>query len=173
MAVIDPLQIAALEEAQRMLGEQDPALSCRVRARLATALQPADDPSGPTALALQALAEARATGDSGAILDVLDLGGLGAYYTPVADRIAWASELRDRALAAAGPRQGTDRADLAVVVARRGGRLLRATRRRSSQALELSGRVGHPRLRWGPLLLAAGGPSRSGTSPRPSGTPPR
>jgi hypothetical protein len=155
VAVIDPFQIAALEEALRMLGEQDLALSCRVRARLATALQPADDPSGPTALALQALAQARATGDASAILDVLDLGGLGAYYTPVADRIAWASELRDRALAAQDHGKAlTGLTWLSWWHIEAGD--FPAHVQTVSQTLELSGRVGHPRLRWGPLLLAAG-----------------
>jgi hypothetical protein len=155
VAVIDSWQIAVLEEAERLLGDQLPALACRVRARLATALQPADDPDGPTALALRALAEARATGDAGAILDVLDLGGLGAYYTPVADRIAWASELRDRAIAAGDHGKAltaltwlswwhVENSDFS------------AHTQTIHQALELSDRVGHPRLRWGPLLLAAG-----------------
>ncbi len=155
VAVIDPFQIAALEEAQRRLGEQTPGLACRVRARLATALQPADDPSVPTALAVQALAEARATGDPGAILDVLADGGLGAYYTPVADRIAWASELRDRALAAQDHAKALTALTWLSWWHVEAGDFAAFTRT-VSQALELSGRVGHPRSRWGPLLLAAG-----------------
>jgi hypothetical protein len=155
VAVIDTWQIAVLEEALRLLGQRSPALACRVRARLATAMQPADDPSGPTAMAIQALAEARATHDPATILEVLELGGLGAYYTPVADRIAWASELRDRALTARDHGKAltaltwlswwhVDAGDFGAFA------------RTVSQALELSGRVGHPRSRWGPLLLAAG-----------------
>ena len=49
VAVIDPRQIALLEEAHRLLGRQAPALACRVLARLSTALQPADEPGGPHA----------------------------------------------------------------------------------------------------------------------------
>ena len=155
VAVIDPWQIAALEEAERLLGDQSPALACRVRARLATALQPADDPSVPAALARRALAEARATGDAGAILDVLEMGGLGAYYTPVADRIAWASELRDRALAAQDHGKAlTGLTWLAWWHVESGD--ISAYAQTVGQALALSDRVGHPRLRWGPLLMSAG-----------------
>jgi hypothetical protein len=155
VAVIDSAQVAQLEEAERMLDARAPALACRVRARLATALQPADDPSVPAALAERALAEARATGEASAILDVLDLGGLGAYYTPLPRRIAWSSELRDRAIAAGDPGKAlTALTWLSWWQVEAGD--LSAYARSVSEALALSERVGHPRLRWGPLLLAAG-----------------
>src|SRR5262249_4306674 len=53
---IDHGQVGWLEEARAMLGDRAPALSCRVQARLATALQPAQDPSVPRALARDARA---------------------------------------------------------------------------------------------------------------------
>ena len=155
VAVIDPRQIALLEEAHRLLGDWAPGLACRVLARLSTALQPADEPEGPTEMARQALRAARATGEPAAILDVLDLAGLGAYYTPVAERITWAEELRDRALAAGDVGKAlTAWTWLAFWHMETGD--FAAFQRDAANALDLSARAGHPRLRWGPLLLASG-----------------
>lgn len=155
VAVIDPWQISVLEEAQRLLVERAPELACRVRARLATALQPADDPRLPTEMAREALRLARATGDDTAILDVLELAGLGAYYAPAAERIAWAEELRERALAASDIAKAlTAWTWLSYWHAYAGD--FPAFERAVSRALELAGSAGHPRFLWAPLLLASG-----------------
>ena len=155
MSVIDPRQVSLLEEALRSLGDRAPALSCRVLARLSTALQPADDPAEPTEMAREAVRRARALGDDATILDVLHLAGLGAYYAPAAERIAWAEELRDRALAADDVNKAlTAWMWLAYWHADTGD--FAAFERAAANALELSDVAGHPRLRWGPVMLAAG-----------------
>ncbi|MCC6997478.1 MAG: AAA family ATPase [Deltaproteobacteria bacterium] len=55
-ALVDPVLVAALEEALRALPASEAALRARVLGRLAAALQPAADPSGPMALAREAIA---------------------------------------------------------------------------------------------------------------------
>lgn len=55
-ALVDPVLVAALEEALRALPASEVALRARVLGRLAAALQPAADPSGPMALAREAIA---------------------------------------------------------------------------------------------------------------------
>src|SRR5262249_7273572 len=47
--VVDRAQVALLEEARAALVDRSPELACVVLARLATALQPAPDPSVPAA----------------------------------------------------------------------------------------------------------------------------
>lgn len=54
----DPLLVAALREALAALGETSSVMRAKVLARLAAALQPADDPAGPIAHAREAIAMA-------------------------------------------------------------------------------------------------------------------
>jgi tetratricopeptide (TPR) repeat protein len=68
---VDPTLVSLLQEALAALGETSPALRSRVLARLSSALQPAEDPDGPVALAREAIALARTTGDVDTLADVL------------------------------------------------------------------------------------------------------
>jgi tetratricopeptide (TPR) repeat protein len=152
--MIDPVQIGLLEEARRELGEGS-AMLPRVLARLATALQPADDPAAPNRLARDALRRARLIGDDALVLDVLELGGLGMHGAPRGERVAWSEELRDRALAAGDPvRALTAWIWLAFWCGEAGD--LAGVERATGSALALSDEIGHPRHRWAPLLLASG-----------------
>ena len=67
-AEVDATLVSLLEEARAALGDSDPALAALVLARLASALQPAQDPNVPFALAREAIARARALGDEGVLL---------------------------------------------------------------------------------------------------------
>ena len=67
----------------------------------AIALQPAQDPAVPRALARDARARAIALRDPATLVDVLALAGWGMFEAPLVDRNEWAAELRDRALATA------------------------------------------------------------------------
>ncbi|MCA9612810.1 MAG: DUF2791 family P-loop domain-containing protein [Myxococcales bacterium] len=69
-AEVDATLIALLEEARDALGETEPALVALVLARLASALQPAPDPTLPFALAREAIERARALGDDDVLLQV-------------------------------------------------------------------------------------------------------
>jgi hypothetical protein len=102
-AVVDPVLVGLLEEALRLLPAEDSALRARVSARLASALQPAADPSVPMALARDAIAMVRrlgAGGDADADVDVdvrLDVlhtaGGALVDYAPPEERIALSREV--------------------------------------------------------------------------------
>ncbi|AKF08241.1 ATP-binding protein [Sandaracinus amylolyticus] len=70
-ATIDVRLIALLDEALAALPADARALRARVMARLAAAQQPAADPWGPIALAREAIALARETGDRRVLLETL------------------------------------------------------------------------------------------------------
>jgi tetratricopeptide (TPR) repeat protein len=72
---VDSELVALLEEALEALNPSDSVLRARVMARLAAALQPADDPEGPIQIARDAIAMARRLGDREALLDTLRNGG--------------------------------------------------------------------------------------------------
>ncbi len=153
-AVIDRAQVALLEEVREALGDRAPALGARVLARLATALQPAPDPSIPCAMAHEARRRAEQTGDDAAILDVLDLGKWGLFYSPIADRVAWSTELLERALRADDlPKALGAREWLAFQHMERGD--FDAFGREVKTQLALADETGHPRHRWRPLLMAS------------------
>jgi hypothetical protein len=151
---IDRLQVAQLEEARDALGAAYPELRCRILARLATALQPARDLSIPHGLTREAIHDARATGDSEALLDVLELAPWGLYGGPLEERMANAAELCEGALA---------KDDLTKAIF--GHVMLALYRIEASDfdafgltveaLLTLSDAVGHPRHRWRALLLAS------------------
>jgi len=71
---VDASLIALLEEALAALGDAWPRLSVRIKARLASALQPADDARGPIALAHEAIAQARGLGDAPTLMSTLHFG---------------------------------------------------------------------------------------------------
>ncbi|MFW6023942.1 MAG: ATP-binding protein, partial [Myxococcota bacterium] len=70
-ATVDPDLVALLEEARAALGEQESGLRARVLARLASAMQPAPDPTVPFALAREGIALARRAGDDVTLLATL------------------------------------------------------------------------------------------------------
>lgn len=72
---VDLELVALLEEALDALAPQDSALRARLMARLAAALQPADDPEGPMQIARESIAMARRLGDRETLLDTLRNGG--------------------------------------------------------------------------------------------------
>lgn len=68
---VDARLVELLSEALDRLGDEESPLAARVRARLAAAQQPARDPAGPVALAREAIAMARRSGEDETLLDVL------------------------------------------------------------------------------------------------------
>ena len=74
-AMVDTELVDLLEEALEGLGPADSTLRARVMARLAAALQPAEDPEGPIQLARDAIEMARRLDDPETLLDTLRNGG--------------------------------------------------------------------------------------------------
>ncbi|HKP61138.1 MAG TPA: AAA family ATPase [Polyangiales bacterium] len=74
IAQVDRALLGLLEEALAALPADDSALRSRLLARLAAALQPADDPEHPITLARQAIAMARRVADEPTRLEVLVAG---------------------------------------------------------------------------------------------------
>lgn len=74
-ATVDADLVSLLEESLEALDPSDSALRARVMARLAAALQPAEDPEGPMALAREAIGMARRLDDPETLLDTLRNGG--------------------------------------------------------------------------------------------------
>ena len=90
--------VALLREALRDLGGEPSALRAQVLARLAAALQPARAPEQPMALAREAIAMSRDTGDERARLEVLHLASAGlAKFAPPDERLAIDLEAAQRA----------------------------------------------------------------------------
>jgi len=147
--------VALLERSMRELGDDEPALRCRVRARLAAALQPAEDYAGPVAMAEQAIAEARALGDEALLRDVLYVGG-SAFVdcAPIDERMAVASELLTRA-EQAGDRPLALRGHLRLAVDQLESGALDAFESSIDRIVELGDEIGHPRHRWRCLLAAS------------------
>ncbi len=72
---VDTELVALLEEALEALGPGDSSLRARVMARLAAALQPAEDPEGPMQLAREAIEMARRLDSPETLMDTLRNGG--------------------------------------------------------------------------------------------------
>jgi energy-coupling factor transporter ATP-binding protein EcfA2 len=102
-AIIDPALVKLLEEALACLPEAEPALTARVKARLAAAMQPSEEPQVPIALAREAIALARGLGDRTTVLEVLhDAMAALMDYVPADERLplnleveSLASEMED------------------------------------------------------------------------------
>lgn len=71
VAMVSEELVACLREALGLLPPEARALRARVQARLAAALQPAEDPAGPIAMALEAVATARSLDDRRVLLETL------------------------------------------------------------------------------------------------------
>jgi tetratricopeptide (TPR) repeat protein len=152
--VIDRRQVALLEEARTALGARAPELGCIVLARLATALQPAPDSDVPSAMAREAVRQARETNDESVILEALELASWGLYYAPLLERTTLTTELLERALRAEDiPKALQAYAWLAFCHVE--AREFDDFGRDVASMLALSERVGHPRRRWPALLLGS------------------
>jgi hypothetical protein len=152
--VVDARQVALLREARDAVGDGAPELACRVIARLSTALQPAEDQTELQALAREALRRARETGDGATVVDVLELAVFGIYYAPLAERVAWASELLERALAGGQLAKALSAYNWLWFLRVEGGDFA-AFEQDAAAMLAISDEVGHPRHRWRPLLVAS------------------
>lgn len=101
-AEVDAFLVSTLQEALEALDDEPSALRAEVMARLAAAMQPAEDPSVPIAIAHRAIAMAREVGDPAALLRSLRYGGSALMdLSPARDRrplneemVALASRLR-------------------------------------------------------------------------------
>ncbi|HEU4581442.1 MAG TPA: AAA family ATPase [Polyangiaceae bacterium] len=158
---VDRELLAALERARAELadagtpGGAHALLGCRVLARLSAVLQPAKDPQMPVALALQAIAQARASGDEATLLEVLHVAGSALVdYAPIELRRQHNQELLARARARADlPRQLAALGRLAMDQAEYGE--FTAWEGSVDRLLELASAVGTPRLRWRALLFGS------------------
>ena len=153
LGVVSAPLVRALREALAALGERDAGLSARLTARLASALQPAPEPSEPIALALEAVQLARRSGDRQALLATLyaacsALGDLAApeVRAPLdAECATLAEELGDLAVEQrARARHAIDLVEL--------GRLVEADRA-IGEVDALGERLALPVYRWRPALL--------------------
>jgi hypothetical protein len=153
--VVDRSLVTLLEEARDALGESAPALGCKVLARLAAALQPATDPTVPMDMARDAIRGAKATGDDGLVLEVLELAGSALVdYAPLEERIATSDELLARAVRA-GDRPKALRAHARLAFEHLEAGDFEAFDRDTTSLLALSDELGHPRYRWRALLIAS------------------
>jgi tetratricopeptide (TPR) repeat protein len=150
--IVDTDLVAALRETLA-LDPGDPALRCRLEARLAAALQPAEDPSVPVTMGRAAITAARSLGDPALLLEALHTAGSALVdYAPIDERLALAAELRDRAGERGDvPRVLLAHARLAMDHAELGdfGAFDADVRR----LRDLSAEVGHPRWRSRPLFF--------------------
>ena len=116
LSVSDTRLLDLLREALAALPPGPSGLRAQVQARLAAALQPADDVEPPMQLAREALAMARATGDREILRMVLSAAGSAlADYAPPAERAALSEELAALATAA-GDRVQLMRAQARLVI---------------------------------------------------------
>ncbi|HWA73864.1 MAG TPA: AAA family ATPase [Polyangiaceae bacterium] len=92
--VIPTALVALLVEARAALPDTATRLRARVLARLAAALQPADNPEEPIELARAALSLARTLNDDVTLRECLHMGGSALVdYAEPAERLSWDGEL--------------------------------------------------------------------------------
>lgn len=116
VASIDKNLIGMLRECLDALPDDDAATRARVLARLAAALQPAIDPTGPMDMAREAIALARSTGDSKVVYSVLR-SAISALmdFAPSDERIALNREFGELA-AGFGDVPGRFRSNLRLMI---------------------------------------------------------
>ncbi len=94
VAHVDPVLISLLREALQALGEQRADLRAEVMGRLAAAMQPDPQPDIPIAIAREAVALARSTGNAATLLFTLHTAGSALVdYAPPEERLALSREL--------------------------------------------------------------------------------
>jgi hypothetical protein len=88
IAQVDPHLVTMLQQALRLADDSGNCVRARLQARLAAALQPALDPGEPIALAREAIALARSTGDAGCLYTTLS-SALSAMvdFAPALERV--------------------------------------------------------------------------------------
>ncbi len=154
-ATVDESLVRVLEEAQRMLGDGPSAAKVRVTARLSAALQPAQDPSQPVAMALGAVEAARAFADDALVLEVIHLASPALVdYAPLATRLAVDEEYRDRARAHEDDAKELRAEVLFTLDLLQRGALGEAAAA-AARAESIGARALHPRHRWRALLLTS------------------
>ena len=155
MGVVDVALVAILERALADLASDDGGLRSRVLARLARELFFSDDRERIGQLSVEALEEAEAAGDAGAIAAALDarhLALLGPEH--VATRIEIATEAMNRAVEAHEPlRELVARSELLVDLLE-AGNIVAADQQISAHRV-LAEQVRRPRDLWHSLLLQA------------------
>jgi hypothetical protein len=155
IANVDPTLVALLKEAAAALESGEPGLRARVLARLAAAMQPADEPAEPIALARHAIDLAREQGDPATLLEVMrasisammDLVGAPECMPLHREHVALAEQLQDRTEAL----RGMLRLSLACVAI---GEISEA-RATLTRAEEIATELGHPHYRWRIAVMRA------------------
>ncbi|HET6332730.1 MAG TPA: hypothetical protein VFG30_05930, partial [Polyangiales bacterium] len=155
IANVDPTLVALLKEAAAALQSGEPGLRARVLARLAAAMQPADEPAEPIALARHAIDLAREQGDPATLLEVMrasisammDLVGAPECMPLHREHVALAEQLQDRTEAL----RGMLRLSLACVAI---GEISEA-RATLTRAEEIATELGHPHYRWRIAVMRA------------------
>ncbi|HSB20201.1 MAG TPA: hypothetical protein VLD85_09355, partial [Anaeromyxobacteraceae bacterium] len=152
LGAVSPVLVRALREALAALGDGEPGLRARLGARLASALQPAEDPAEPIALALDAVELARGI-DPATLLSTLysacsALGDLAppAQRAPLNQECA---ELADRLGDPVVAQRASAR--LAIDLVETGA--LERSDAAIARADQLGRDLGLPHYRWRPLLL--------------------
>jgi hypothetical protein len=148
VAKVDKEFIAALEECLAALGDDDVALRARVQARLAGALQPALDPSGPMDMAREAIALARTCNDGRVMYEVLKSAIAGLMdFAPANERLPLNEEFGELAKKF-GDVPGRFRSRIRLMI----DACEVADRNRMDAAIdechEIAERIGLPHYRW-------------------------
>lgn len=155
--LVDQRLVRALEEATTLLAETggDPALRCRVKARLAAAQQPAREPQLPVEMARAAIAEARRLGEPGLIRETLFVASAAlTEYVDAAEIKRLADELLERSLEA-GDNERALRAHIRRALAQLELGDIPAFQVDADRIVATARNLGHPRLLWRPLILGS------------------
>lgn len=155
IANIEPPLVALLQEAAATLEHGDAGLRARVLARLAAAMQPADDPAEPIALARHAIDVARTHADPATLLEVMraslsammDLVDASECLPLHREHVALAELLQDRVEAL----RGMLRLSLACVAVGEISEARATLTRAESIAAELT----HPHYSWRVAVMRA------------------
>lgn len=151
---VDRRLVQHLRDSLAMIGDADPAVSCRLEARLAAAMQPAIDPTEPVALARRAIERARSLGED-VLLDVLYSASSALIdCVPVSESLTAAKELQVLATAAHDvPKELRARSRVAMELLRTGE--IAAAEKEAFELLAFATELGHPRHRWRPLIFSS------------------
>jgi hypothetical protein len=149
----DPPLIGLLERALSELPPGDGPWRARAMARLASARQPAPDPSGPVQLGREAIAMARRLGDDEVLLHVLH-SALGAFvdYAPAKERAPLNQEAA-RLAASARDRPRGLRALMRLIFDRVDLGELHGFEAALAEYEALAQQVAQPRYQWVPLMF--------------------
>ncbi|HEX2730956.1 MAG TPA: AAA family ATPase [Polyangiaceae bacterium] len=151
--IIDSDLVRLLERARCELPAEEAALSARVLARLAAALQPAPDPQAPVAMARVALERLPADADEATRIEVLLLvGAAWVDYAPLGERIRLNEEL-SRLASARGDWATAARAQSRLAIDHLELGKVTEWDAAVTRAIEFAERVATPRQRWRALLL--------------------